>query len=223
MKGAFTSLLQPDQQLYWQIGTGDRLHILLCRMIGITIVCGGLYGLSMGAFHSWMQALNSALKVPLLLFSTLAVTLPALHLFQLFLGGAFRFLQMLTMALVGTAVMSILLAGLVPVSLLFLLSSPNYAFLNILHVLIFSIAGGCGLIAVNRCRASQRSTTENADASWWVIRAWMVLYMFVGTQLAHLLSPFIGRLDKPFEIMRHSDNFYVHVFQSVLDLLGITP
>ncbi len=160
MKGAFTSLLQPDQQLYSQIGTGDHLHILLCRMIGITIVCGGLYGLSMGAFHSWMQALSSALRVPLLLFSTLAVTLPALHLFQLFLGGAFRFLQTLTMALVGTAVMSILLVGLVPVPLLFLLSSPNYAFLNILHVLIFSIAGGCGLIAVNRCRASQRSTTK---------------------------------------------------------------
>ena len=51
----------------------------------------------------------------------------------------------------------------------------------------------------------------------------MVLYMFVGTQLAYLLSPFIGRLDTPFEIMRHSDNLIVHVFQSVLDLLGITP
>jgi hypothetical protein len=221
MNSNFTSLLQPDEQLYSQIGTGDRLNALLARMVAITIACGGLYGLSMGAFHSWMQALSSALKVPLLLFSTLAVTLPALHLFQLFLGGVFRFVQTLTMALIGTAVMSILLAGLVPVSLLFLLSSPNYAFLNILHVLIFAIAGGCGLLAVNRCRANQGSSDETTDASWWVIRAWMVLYMFVGTQLAYLLSPFIGHPDKPFQFLRHSENFYVQVFQAVLGLLGI--
>lgn len=216
----FSSLLQPDQQVYERIREGKHLSGLIARMVVITIVCGGLHGLSMGAFHSWQQALSSAVKVPLLLFSTLAVTLPALHLFQLFLGGVFRFLQTLTMALIGTAVTSILLAGLVPVSLLFLLSSPNYAFLNILHVIIFSIAGGCGLVAVNRCRANQ-GNDETAEASWWVIRAWMLLYMFVGTQLAFLLSPFIGRREIPFESLRRSDNFYVQVFRALLKLMGM--
>jgi hypothetical protein len=60
MNSNFTSLLQPDEQLYSQIGIGDRLSTLIGRMVAITIVCSGLYGLSMGAFHSWMQALSSA-------------------------------------------------------------------------------------------------------------------------------------------------------------------
>ena len=45
---------------------------------------------------------------------------------------------------------------------------------------------------------------------------WLILYAFVGTQLAWTLRPFFGAPDMPFELVRKlGGNFYVDVFKSV--------
>jgi hypothetical protein len=64
-----------------------------------------------------------------------------------------------------------------------------------MHVLTFSFCGAAGLYSIHRNftilrqqspEAEQRSPTNH------VLQVWMLLYMFVGTQTAYLLSPFVN-------------------------------
>lgn len=53
-----------------------------------------------------------------------------------------------------------------------------------------------------------------------LFRAWIILYAFVGTQMAWTLSPFIGDPGQPFILFRRvSGNFYTDVINSLLSLL----
>jgi hypothetical protein len=184
--------------------------------MAVSSACGAAYGLTMGLFSSFKQGLSSAVKVPLMLFLTLAITLPALHAFQLFWGGRLRLTQTLSIALIGTATMCVLLAALSTVSLFFLMSESRYDFMLVMHVVAFTITGACGLLAVNRCRKAivQQSGPE-PEATVWLVRSWMLLYMFVGAQVAYLMSPFIGSGLEFHIFQAHKGNFYVAVARSV--------
>jgi hypothetical protein len=49
-----------------------------------------------------------------------------------------------------------------------------------------------------------------------LLNLWVVLYGFVGTQLAWTLRPFFGDPDKAFEIFRNIEgNFYVNILHSI--------
>ena len=104
-----------------------------------------------------------------------------------------------------------------------MLASSNYAFLLLLHVALLAVAGACGLIAINRCRSSaegEEVASAVRESGGWVITAWMVMYMFVGTQLAYMLAPFLGVREQPFEMLGNNpDNFYIHVHQCLLSFL----
>jgi len=216
-------LLRPDKSLYLKISSDDGLGQVIRRMSLVSVLCAAAYGSCMGIYHSPSQALSSAVKMPILLFLTLAITLPALHCFQLFLGGKFRVRQTIAMALIGTSAMSILMASLIPIAVFFMLASSNYAFLLLLHVALLAVAGACGLIAINRCRSSaagEEVASVVRESGGWVITAWMVMYMFVGTQLAYMLAPFLGVREQPFEILgSNPDNFYIHVHQCLFNFL----
>ena len=50
---------------------------------------------------------------------------------------------------------------------------------------------------------------------------WLILYAFVGTQLAWTLRPFFGAPDMPFELVRKlGGNFYVDVIKSIARLFN---
>jgi hypothetical protein len=55
-----------------------------------------------------------------------------------------------------------------------------------------------------------------------ILILWFILYAFVGTQMTWRLSPFIGRPEDPFYVLKPSrDNFYVdviHAFEAALNL-----
>lgn len=216
------SLLRPSKSLYSRIASDDRLGGLIRRMALASVLCSSGYGFCMGAYHSLAQAASSAAKMPLLLFLTLGITLPALHAFQLFLGGRFNVRQTIAMAMIGTSAMSLLMASLAPIAVFFMLVSSHYPFLLLLHVALLGVAGLCGLIAIHRCHAASDEREEAAGAGEsgrWMIAAWMILYMFVGTQLAYMLSPFLGVQGRPFAFLGDNpDNFYVHVYNCLVHL-----
>jgi hypothetical protein len=54
------------------------------------------------------------------------------------------------------------------------------------------------------------------QASMGLLYIWIVVFGFVGTQLAWTLRPFVGRPGEPFQIFRHIEgNFYVNVIQTI--------
>ena len=54
-----------------------------------------------------------------------------------------------------------------------------------------------------------------------VLTLWVLVYMFLGTQMAWSLRPFVGAPGQPFVILRHSEGgFYSSVYNLLIRLLG---
>jgi hypothetical protein len=184
------------QQLHQETLLGVELRSKLHALARYAIVGSALYGLTMGVSHSPAQACLSALKTPLLFLVTLAICLPTLHFVGLLFGATTRIAQTLTAVLSGITRTCVLLGALSPIPLLFAVSHASYRFQLLLHVMIF---GSCGVAGIRSMITGLTEVPDDASAtpvSREVLRAWVVLYMFVGAQTAYLLSPFIGRETK---------------------------
>jgi hypothetical protein len=191
------------------------------RLAVFVVACGAAYGFAMGLRHSWQQALVSAGKVPLLFTLTLFVCLPTLHFVGLLFGSGLRFAHSVAVLLAGIAVTTTLLAAFAPIALFFLLSGSTYAFLLLMHVAIFAFCGAAGLRAMrdNFRHLRAAAGADRPSGSPLVLRVWMLLYMFVGTQMAYVLGPFVGR-DTTFMWFHNAGgNFYTYVLSTLGEVL----
>jgi hypothetical protein len=180
---------------------------------------GGLYGFIMGIQHSFYQALSSALKVPLLFFITLLICIPTLHFSGLILGSRLKLLQSLSILLWGIAINCILLAAFAPITLFFMFSHSSYEFIMFLHVTIFIVCGIVGLRYIGKNFAFISKSADELDNpennNKITLFIWMILYMFVGTQMAYIMSPFVGR-DSSFILFTGGDyNFYTYLLHLI--------
>jgi hypothetical protein len=156
----------------------------------------GLYGLIMGAQHSPLQAVAAALKTPLLFLLTLVICLPTLHFVGLLFGSTTRLNQTVTVVLTGISRTCILLGAFTPIPLLFLASQSSYRFLMLVHVAIFAFCGLAGLRSILEGFSVAHESKESQSAipiPARVLKIWMLLYIFVASQTAYMLSPFVGR------------------------------
>ncbi|MFF3853782.1 hypothetical protein [Micromonospora sp. NPDC002575] len=135
-----------DRQGVWQQIVADRdLTGLTLRMLassGIALAC---YGAVLGAFHSVLMALTSAVKLPLLFLVTLAICLPTLYLFNLVFGARLSVRQSLALVMVAITVTSMLAVAFAPISLFFLITAPDYGFFKLLNVAILTLSAVVGL------------------------------------------------------------------------------
>jgi len=183
------------------------------------------YGFMVGLAKSPLQALSSSIKLPILFLSTMAFCLPALYFFSLaLLGTPLKMMQVLTVVLAGISVSAFLLLGLAPVTLFFVLTSGNYEFFQLLAVGFVGISASIGVYFLWRgmtlVETARNDTLKGLGRR--ILLLWIILYGFVGTQMTWRLSPFIGKPEDPFYIIKPSrDNFYVdvvHALQGALDL-----
>lgn len=68
---------------------------------------------------------------------------------------------------------------------------------------------------------SRPASTDPAEkpASMTLLYIWILLFGFVGTQLAWTLRPFFGNPDQPFELFRNIEgNFYTAIFKAIANL-----
>ncbi|MER5702496.1 hypothetical protein ABT023_11180 [Micromonospora sp. NPDC002296] len=135
-----------DRQGIWQQIVADRdLNGLTVRMLassGIALAC---YGAVLGAFHSVLMALTSAVKLPLLFLVTLAICLPTLYLFNLVFGARLSVRQSLALVMVAITITSMLAVAFAPISLFFLITAPDYGFFKLLNVAILTLSAVVGL------------------------------------------------------------------------------
>jgi hypothetical protein len=196
----------------------------LARLTLYTVGGSAFYGLTMGLRHSLLQALASAVKVPILFFVTLLICLPTLYFVSLFFGSRIRFSQAMVVLLTGLSITSILLGSFAPISLFFLLSGSSYTFLLLMHVVVFAFCGLAGLYSIQRhfhylgLRVADEVDQMVLIRGRVILQLWMFLYMFVGSQMAYVLAPFVGR-DSQFILFRMADdNFYTYLFQVIVAL-----
>nr|WP_205864350.1 hypothetical protein [Planosporangium mesophilum] len=138
-------ILRDRDGLWRQIIDEQGLRQLTGQMLGTSAVSLAIYGAVLGANYGWLQALSSAVKLPLLFLATLAICLPTLYLFNLVFGARLSVLQTVTLIMVAVTVTSVLTLAFAPISLFFLISAHSYSFFKLLNVCILVLTAFVGL------------------------------------------------------------------------------
>jgi len=194
----------------------------LQRKLSLMIFCSSaVYGFTMGIRHSYTQALCSCFKVPLLFYATLMICIPTLHFIGLLVGSRIRFSQTMNVLLLGISVNSVLLSAFAPISLFFLLTGSSYPFMMLMHVAIFTFCGAAGLDSIKKNIRYLRKIQPggNHKGAKYLLFIWMLLYMFVGTQMAYVLAPFVGKVSDFMFFRTPKGNFYSYLFEIIGEAL----
>jgi hypothetical protein len=212
-------LLREPDGIWRQVAAERDLGALNRQLVLATWLPLSVHGVVLGASSGVLQAMSSAVKLPLLFLLTLVICLPALYLFNLVFGSRLRASQTLAIVLCAMATTAVLTLGFAPISVFFLLSARSYGFFKLLNVAILAVTGFAGLrVLVTGMAAVAASETGRPSAgnSRWLLRGWLLVYAFVGTQLAWTLRPFFGAPDLPFELFRTLEgNFYVNILETL--------
>lgn len=217
------SLLRDRSLFLEEVRAGIRLERKNTALFICSSLFFAIYGAIIGSFHSWEQALSSAVKLPALYLITLIICFPTLYFFNILFGSQRTFGQHFAMLLTAVAVISVLLFSFAPITLFFLISTFNYQFFTLLNVAILSVTGFIGIkFLYQGMRLIAQEDTEGIETRMRLLRFWLILYAFVGTQLAWTLRPFFGRPGTSFVLFRELDgNFYLSVFQALREIIGI--
>ncbi|HWM94926.1 MAG TPA: hypothetical protein VN493_29495 [Thermoanaerobaculia bacterium] len=216
-------------------GAGDLLdevtagRALLRGWLGLSllmILSAAVYGGVLGMWHGPRLALYVAVKLPLVLLVTSALTVPFSWTGAAILGLPLRLGQVVVLTFLALAAGSLLLAALAPVALLFTLSAPApgegaRTAHNLLYLLHTAFVGGCGLAGTAVLWRGMRALGPPARV---VLFVWIAAFALVGGEVAWVLRPFVGSVYKPVVFLREDaldGNVYEFVFTDILPhLLG---
>jgi hypothetical protein len=220
------------------------------RLSLIIVLLGMIDGICMGTFalfrmkgpHAW-QIVSSMVKVPLLFYLTLLVTLPSLYVFNALVGSRLTLATVVRLLIASLGVMVAVLASLGPIVAFFSVSTTSYPFMVLFNVVVCGVSGGLGLLfllqtlhrlSVLDSRPTAISTDgagpETAEPAGpldplenrvlskhvkTVFQLWVIVFALVGAQMGWVLRPFIGNPDLPFVWFRgRESNFFQAVWRT---------
>ena len=199
------------------VGLGDKMRAMLIS----SILFLALYGAVLGSTHSLWQTLSSAIKLPILFLATLIICSPTLYFFNVLFGSNQSLTQNIALILTAITVTAVVLLSFAPIVLFFLLTTSSYQFFKLLNVLIFTLSAVMGVVFLNKGMKIVSADQEGARTRRLVMWLWVIVYAFVGSQMAWTLRPFIGAPSMQFELFRQlGGNFYSNVFASIGEILG---
>lgn len=214
-------ILRNRQEFFAEIRDGFGLRSKVRSMMVSSFVFLAIYGAVLGSTHSPGQALSSALKLPVLFLATLLVCVPTLYFFNVLFGSDQGISQNVALILTAIVVTAVLLVSFAPVSIFFLLTTSQYQFFKLLNVAVFSISGLMGIVFLGQGMRVMKGSETGQTERRWVLRLWMFLYAFVGSQLAWTIRPFIGAPSMEFELFRQlGGNFYTNILASLGEIFG---
>jgi hypothetical protein len=225
------------------------------RLSVINVVLAMVYGICMGTFalfrmkdpHGW-QVLASMVKVPLLFYLTLLVTLPSLYVFNALVGSRLTLATVVRLLVASLGVMVAVLASLGPIVAFFSVSTTSYPFMLLFNVVVCGVSGALGLLfllqTLHRLSIADSQAIETAGGGGsepaelagaldpvanrvlgkhvkMVFQVWVIVFALVGAQMGWVLRPFIGNPDLPFVWFRgRESNFFQAVFRTFQNLFS---
>jgi hypothetical protein len=222
----WTMLFQADSLLRarpWAVEGGYTSRKL--AQLGIMVAAFGItYGAVMGSFGGMLgehfrQIVYSAMKVPFLLLGTFVLSLPSFFVVNTLFGLRSDFSYSLRALLATQAGLTIILASFAPFTILWYVSSSNYRGAILFNTLMF----GCASVAAQwLLRRLYEPLIKRNPRHRLLMRAWLVIYAFVGIQMAWVLRPFIGYPDAPTQFFRQDPwgNAYVRLANILWSFFG---
>lgn len=216
------ALLSDRERFFEQVVESVALHAKLRHAVVTIVGLAAFFGLVAGAYSGPAQALSSAIKLPFLFFATFLICFPAFFVVQVLVGSRLRLLQVTVLVFGSLALTSVLLAAFVPITLFFLVTGANYYFQHLLNIAIAGVSGLFGVYALHEGLSlvcEKRGVYPRKALT--IMRAWAVLFAFVGIQLAWNLRPFLGDRSEPFRIIgSYQGNFYAAILYATKQLLS---
>lgn len=225
------NLLRRREDFFNRIFEARKLGELIRTFVIAILLLSAIYGLTMGAAsfsvgaeRGFLQTITSGLKVPALYLLTLLVCYPVLFIILVLMGSKLSFAQTLALILLALTLNSVLLASFAPIILFFIITDSSYEFVKLMHVLVMTFSGFWAMTALwQGLREMCEKSNLYPKQAVRILQVWILVFGFVGTQMAWSLRPFVGTPDQPFEIFRSEQegNFYTAVLQSFNQLLKI--
>jgi hypothetical protein len=196
---------------------GPKIWNQLALVNGLALV----YGVIMGCYNGFLQAVSSGIKMPVLFSLLLIICFPAFYVIQSVLGSRLTLGQMASIILSGFVYTTAIMVSFSTIVLFFLITGGNYAFIKLLHVAVIALAGIFGMKhVIDALKYSCEKKKIYPRTGIVVFRFWIFILFFVGSQLSWSLRPFIGSKDQPFEPFRKQEgNFYQALAGSFADLI----
>jgi hypothetical protein len=177
-------------------------------LVALSAACSAMFGAAVGGYVGRYQILYGAVKMPVFFLATLGLSFTAMHIFA---ASRMEARRTFDAALETIATTTVVLAALAPIVGLMSLScpKPSAGAYNFLILLLTACVATGGIIGVARLHAKLGSIRLTA--------AWILIYQFVGAQMAWLLKPWVSHTftDDRFLPLRENlnGNFYEAIFR----------
>lgn len=217
----FFPSMQNSEEFFQKLSRPDNAGRRILSQVIYLFLFSFAYGLVMGSYHSFLQALTAGVKVALLFILALVICFPAFFIIQHLLGSKLKIYQMISIILSGFVMMTAIMISFTPIIIIFLLTGSNYYFLQLLHIAIFILSGIFGMkTIVDALKYSCEKKNVYPHVGVVVFRFWVVILAFIAIQLAWNLRPFLGDRGRPFELFRdYEGNFYTALIYSVRQIV----
>jgi hypothetical protein len=223
------AILRRREDFFAEIFSDQNLRARL-RMFVLTITAlSFIYGATMGASsfivgldRGFQQMLSSGIKVPALYLLTVAVCFPALFIILVLMGSKLSFQQTLSLILLALTLNATLLAACAPIVFFFIITGSTYDFVKVLHVAVMAFSGCWAMAALwQGLREMCEKSNLYPRQAIRIMQIWILVFGFVGTQMAWSLRPFVGSPEQPFTVFRGETegNFYTSVAHSITRIL----
>ncbi len=215
-----------------QLREGAAGRALLRTWLGLCLVMilsAAVYGAVLGSWHGPRLALYVAVKLPLVLLLTSALTVPFSWTGAALLGLPLRLSQVAVLTFLALAVGGLMLASLASVAALFTFCAPApgveaRSAHNLLYLMHTAFVGGCGLAGTAVLWRGLKALGRPLRTVAAVYALWVLAFALVGGEVAWILRPFVGSIYKPVVFLRGDaldGNVYEFVFTDILPhLLG---
>jgi len=192
----------------------------LTTLVLTIVILGATYGASLGSWHDGRLALYAAIKVPLLMLTTAAITAMFNWIVAALLGLPLRMRQTVALSLVPLAIATIIAASLVPVTWFFTLSLPppsaaQRTLHNLLYLTHTLLIAGAGITGTSFLRRILFDICGDAVRATRIHLLWLATYAFVGGEVAWALRPFVGSIYLPVVFLR-SDALHGNVYEFIV-------
>ena len=186
--GMIDLLLRDRDGMLQRIQRGTELAAILRTMIATIAVTMAIVGATLGSYRGGVQIAYAAVKLPVVLLGTAALSAPALSAIGAALGRRSRLAADLALVMAALAFGSLLLVACTPLVMLGRSVDLEYHRMVLAVVAMFAIAGAAAL------RMIWRGVALEAAPGWrTAVVGLCVVFSLVGGQLSWALRPYLVR------------------------------
>jgi hypothetical protein len=190
--GMIDLLLRDREAMLARIRDGSDVAAIMRTMIATIAVTMAIVGAALGSYRGGAQIAYAAIKLPIVLLGTAALSAPALSAIGAALGRRSRLSADLALVMAALAFGALLLAACTPLIMVGRALELDYHRMILSTVAMFAVAGLAAL------RMVWRAVALEAAPGWRTAVAGLcVVFSLVGGQLSWALRPYLVRPRTP--------------------------